>query len=293
MQDTETNSWNLWKEKVIQPFIDSQKGKELALKVKKARETTTVYPAANEIFNAFLFCPIDNIKIVLIGLDPYNKGNHAHGLSFSSKQMSTPPSLRVIFKELRRDLYSYMTDEDWKKFFPNNNLTNWARRGMLLLNRFLTVEKGDAKSHADYGWDTFQKDYVFKFLNEYDKPLVFVLWGKDAQELEPWINTDKHHIIKGAHPAADTYNPAQPKFYGCGHFSEINKFLTTYRKDDLNDLTLWIEKYFKEELFDDFKKTIQVNGIPYNFSSDNELIKAMKEGLKLSYDYGFDFTLIK
>jgi len=293
MQNTETNSWNLWKEKVIQPFIDSKEGKELALKVQKARETTTVYPAPNELFNAFLHCPIDNLKIVLVGNEPYNNGNHADGLAFSSKQLSAPTLLRVIFKELKRDLYPYMSDNDWNKFFPNNNLINWARRGILLLNKNLTVEKGNPKSHSNYGWNIFQKDYVLKFLNEYDKPLVFVLWGNDTLELEKWIDKEKHTVINNINPDMDINNPAQPKFYGCGHFSEINKFITTYRKDDSKDLTLWIEKYFKEELFEDFKNTIQTNGIPYNFSSDNDLIQAMKKNLNLSYDYGFDFTLIK
>lgn len=286
-------SFELWKEKVITPFLQSENGKEIAKKVTEERAKYKIFPSPSEIFNAFLYCPIDEIKIVIIGLDPYNTGNHAHGLSFSSKQSNTPPSLRIVFKELRRDLYSYMSDEQWKKFFPNNDLTTWAKRGVLLLNRYLTVREGEAKSHKDIGWDDFQENYVFKFLNEYDKSLVFVLWGNDAQEVKPWIKNTNHLVLTGAHPAADTYNPAQPKFAGCNHFSEINKFLASNRKNDTNDLTLWIEKYFKEELFDDFKKTIQVNGIPYNFSSDEELIKAMKEGLKLSYNYGFDFTLSK
>ena len=289
----EEKSWNDWKEKVINPFLQSESGKKLANRIKAARETSIVFPAPNEIFNAFLYCPIDNVKIVLIGLDPYNKGNHAHGLSFSSKQLSTPPSLRVIFKELRRDLYSYMTDEQWKQFFPNNNLTNWARRGVLLLNRYLTVKEGEAKSHATLGWNEFQKNHVFKFLNEYDKPLVFILWGNDAQELKPFITNEKHLVLTGAHPAADLYNPAQPKFAGCNHFSQTIKFLNENRSKDEGEITLDIEKYFKEEMFYDFKDIIQKDCYPYTFESDEELITSMKKGLRLSYNYGFDFTLTK
>jgi uracil-DNA glycosylase len=287
------DNWEQWKEKVITPFIDSEQGKNLIDRIKSARELEAIYPAPNEIFNAFLNCPIDNIKIVLIGLDPYNKGNHAHGLSFSSKQPNTPPSLRIIFKELRRDLYSYMTDEQWKRFFPHNNLTNWAKRGMLLLNRYLTVKEGEAKSHATYGWDDFQKNHVFSFLNNYDKPLVFILWGNDAQELEPWIQKDKHLILKGAHPAADLYNPAQPKFAGCNHFSKTIRFLKENRPEDKVSIDHNLEKYFNSELFEDFKKLIQSNCYPYNYNSDEQFVSDMIKGLNLSYNYGFDFTLTK
>lgn len=289
--DTQIN-FELWKEKVITPFLQSDIGKEIIKKVREDREKHKVFPEPSEIFDAFFFCPIDNIKIVLVGLDPYNTGNHAHGLSFSSKQLSTPPSLRIIFKELRRDLYSYMSDEQWKQFFPNNDLTNWAKRGILLLNRYLTVREGEAKSHKDFGWDDFQQNYVFKFLNEYDKPLVFILWGNDAQELKPWITNPKHLILTGYHPAADTYNPAQPKFAGCGHFSEATKFIVANRTDS-EEKIINIEKYFKKELFYDLKKDILSECSPYTFKTDEELVNSLKSALKIAYNYGFDFILTK
>lgn len=290
--DKQVNSWESWQTQIITPFLKTEIGERLKTRIEAARKSSVVFPPSENLFDAFYYCPIDNIKIVLIGLDPYNKGNHAHGLSFSSKQSTTPPSLRVIFKELRRDLYPYATDEQWKQFFPHNDLTNWAKRGILLLNKYLTVKEGEAKSHEKYGWSGLI-DKVFEFLNDYPKPIVFILWGNDAKELEPLIKNEKHLILKGTHPAADLYNPAEPKFAGCGHFSKAVEFLKENRPKDCLYIEHRLEKYFKTELFDDFKKLIQNDNYPYPYKSEQEFIDDLIKGLTLSHNYGFDFTLTK
>ena len=277
---------------LINEFVASPEGNIVKSKVADSRAKGKVYPEAKDLFNAYISTPIETVKIVILGLDPYNSENHAHGLSFSSLQGNTPESLKIIFKELRRDIYPHLNDAQWKRFFPNNNLTPWAKKGVLLINRYLTVDEGKPKSHKDFGWDIFTKK-VFDLLNKSEKPVVFMLWGNDAKECAEWITNPIHLKLEGAHPAADAYNPNNPKFYGCGHFREAIEFIKAKRPDESKGITLDIKNCFKNDMYETFLKEIKNDSYPFLFKDDHDAIENMRSALKLTYDYGFDFTLIK
>ncbi|MBW8348440.1 uracil-DNA glycosylase [Bacillus sp. IITD106] len=174
----------------------------------------TVYPDQNDIFNALHYTPYQNVKAVILGQDPYHGPGQAHGLSFSVKpEVRIPPSLRNIFKELKNDLGCDV---------PNNGyLVKWAEQGVLMLNTILTVRAGQAFSHRGKGWETFT-DKVITLLNERDKPVVFILWGRPAQEKIALINTEKHKIIQSPHPSPFA---ARKGFFGSCPFSKTNEFL--------------------------------------------------------------------
>lgn len=173
-----------------------------------------VFPKQEDLFNALHLTPYSQVKVVILGQDPYHGPNQAHGLSFSVKPgVETPPSLKNIFKELQTDLGCYI---------PNNgHLTNWAKQGVLLLNTVLTVRSGQAHSHRGKGWETFT-DQVIAKLNEREQPVIFILWGKPAQSKLKLINTKRHHIISSAHPSPLS---AYRGFFGSRPFSKVNEFL--------------------------------------------------------------------
>lgn len=174
----------------------------------------TIYPAKKDIFNAFTLTSYNNLKVVIIGQDPYHGPNQAHGLCFSVQQgVPTPPSLQNIYKELKQDLDFTIPD--------HGNLSYWAEQGVLLLNATLTVEAGLAGSHAKFGWQTFT-DRVIELLNQYPEPLVYLLWGSHAQKKGQIIDTKKHHILTCAHPSPLS---AHRGFMGCKHFSKANELL--------------------------------------------------------------------
>lgn len=173
-----------------------------------------IFPDMNNIFNALKMADYNDIKVVIIGQDPYHEEGQAHGLSFSvQKGIKTPPSLLNIYKELNSDLGCYI---------PNNGfLEKWARQGVLLLNNVLTVRKGQANSHKECGWETFT-DRVIIELNKREKPVVFMFWGACAKKKEILITNKNHYILKAAHPSPlSAYNG----FFGCKHFSKANEFL--------------------------------------------------------------------
>lgn len=178
-------------------------------------KTKTIYPEKNDIFNALHYTPYRETKVVILGQDPYHGPGQAHGLSFSVKPgINPPPSLQNIFKELREDMGCFM---------PNNGyLLKWAQQGVLMLNTVLTVRAGQANSHKGMGWEIFT-DRVISILNEREKPIVFILWGKNAQEKKDLINSSKHYIIESAHPSPFAANKG---FFGSKPFSRINKFLS-------------------------------------------------------------------
>lgn len=180
-------------------------------------ETETVYPAPSQWFTAFQLTPYENVKVVILGQDPYHGPNQAHGLAFSvPKGEKIPPSLRNIFKELEADM---------KIASPSHgNLESWARQGVLLLNTVLTVRAGQANSHRGMGWETFT-DAVIAHLNEREKPMAFLLWGNNAQQKEALITNPKHLILKAAHPSPLS---ASRGFFGCGHFSKTCRFLESH-----------------------------------------------------------------
>ncbi|RAP50682.1 MAG: uracil-DNA glycosylase [Methanosphaera sp. rholeuAM74] len=182
--------------------------------IKNEYETKTIYPPAQDIFNAFKLTPLDQIKVVILGQDPYHEENQAHGLAFSTpEQNPIPRSLSNIFKEIR-DEYGYE--------LPNNgSLVGWAKQGVFLLNTVLTVEEANANSHSDCGWQTFT-DNVIKEINKQDQPIVFMLWGKQAQKKEELLNNDKHLVLTTSHPSPFS---ARRGFMGCNHFRLANDFL--------------------------------------------------------------------
>ena len=174
----------------------------------------TIYPKVNEVYNAFRYTPFKDIKVVIIGQDPYHGENQAEGLSFSVKKgVQKPPSLVNIFKELHDDL-GYDIPQ-------NGSLVNWTKQGVLLLNAVLTVEKDKAASHKGRGWEIFT-DEVIKIINQKDTPVVFILWGSYARSKKELITNDKHFIIESAHPSPlSAYNG----FFGSRPFSKANNFL--------------------------------------------------------------------
>ncbi|MEK3888560.1 uracil-DNA glycosylase [Bacillus sp. FSL K6-3431] len=173
-----------------------------------------IYPEQKDIFNALEYTPYKNVKAVILGQDPYHGHGQAHGLSFSVKpDVKIPPSLRNIFKEMENDL----------GYTPPNNgyLTKWAEQGVLMLNTVLTVRAGEAHSHRGKGWETLT-DKVISLINEREQPVVFILWGRPAQEKIKLINTGKHKIIQSPHPSPFA---ARKGFFDSKPFSKTNEFL--------------------------------------------------------------------
>ena len=189
--------------------------KDLYQFVRKEYETHQVFPPAEDIFNAFHFTPLKNVKVLLLGQDPYHNVHQAHGLSFSvpTDQKEIPPSLQNIYKELQADLGCYI---------PNNGyLKKWADQGVLLLNTVLTVRAHAPASHQGHGWEQFT-DAIIRAVNEQDRPIVYMLWGKPAQSKIPMLTNPKHLILKAPHPSPLS---AYRGFFGCKHFSQANAFL--------------------------------------------------------------------
>lgn len=169
----------------------------------------------NNIFNALKYAAYEDVKVVILGQDPYHEPGQAHGLCFSVQEgTELPPSLKNIYKELYSDL-------GIKR--ESGCLTDWAEQGVLLLNAVLTVRKGEAFSHAKHGWETFT-DNVIKVLNEREKPIVFLLWGNPARAKKELITAPQHHILEAAHPSPLS---ASRGFFGCKHFSQANILLQT------------------------------------------------------------------
>lgn len=188
--------------------------KELYNFVKEEYSKTVVYPPADDIFNAFHFTPLSEVKVLILGQDPYHNVNQAHGLSFSVKPgEDIPPSLQNIYQELHDDLNCYI---------PNNGyLEKWAKEGVLLLNTVLTVRAHQANSHQGKGWEHFT-DAVINAVNQQDRPIVYMLWGKPAQAKASMLTNPKHLILKAPHPSPLS---AYRGFFGCKHFSQANEFL--------------------------------------------------------------------
>lgn len=183
----------------------------------------TIYPKGSQIFNAFNTTPLNQVKVVILGQDPYHGTGQAHGLSFSvQKGISFPPSLQNIFKELQRDIgNTYPTHGD---------LTCWAKQGVFLLNASLTVRAGEPMSHAQIGWATFT-DAVIKAISTHCSKVVFMLWGKFAQEKQKLIDVSKHLLLKAPHPSPLS---AHQGFLGCGHFSTCNQYLVKHGVDPID-----------------------------------------------------------
>ena len=183
-----------------------------------------IYTPEGLIFNAFNKTSFKNLKIVIIGQDPYHNPGQAHGLSFSVPTgIKPPPSLVNIFKEIKKDLSIEMPE-------GYGNLTKWAEQGVLLLNAILTVNANEPASHSKFGWMNFTDTVINKISNE-KKGIVFLLWGKFAQEKQPLIDETKHFVLKAAHPSPFS---ADKGFFGCKHFSKINEILKEQKKEPVD-----------------------------------------------------------
>ena len=182
--------------------------------VKREYSTYQVFPPADDIFNAFHLTPLSEVKVVILGQDPYHNINQAHGLCFSVQPtVEIPPSLENIYKELHDDLGCKI---------PNNGyLVKWAKQGVLLLNTVLTVRAHQANSHQNIGWEQFT-DAVIEILDQQDRPMVFLLWGKPAQRKKTMLHNPNHLILEAPHPSPLS---AYRGFFGCRHFSKTNQFL--------------------------------------------------------------------
>ena len=198
----------------LKPEINQPYFKLLAQFVQEERAKNTIFPPENEIFTAFKLTPFNQVKVVILGQDPYHNYNQAHGLSFSVKKgVNLPPSLRNIFLELKDDLGIPISKD--------GDLSYWATQGVLMLNAVLTVRSHEANSHKDKGWERFT-DAVIKIISENRPHVVFVLWGAYAQKKASLIDHNKHTIIKSVHPSPFS---AHKGFFGSKPFSQINSAL--------------------------------------------------------------------
>ncbi|AVH31217.1 uracil-DNA glycosylase [Vibrio fluvialis] len=183
-----------------------------------------IFPPAKDVFNAFRFTEFNQVKVVILGQDPYHGPNQAHGLCFSVQPgIKTPPSLVNMYKELAQDIPGFQ--------IPNHGyLKSWAEQGVLLLNTVLTVEQGQAHSHANTGWETFT-DRVIDALNQNGQGIVFLLWGSHAQKKGRMIDRQRHHVLMAPHPSPLS---AHRGFLGCRHFSQTNQLLEQQGKAPIN-----------------------------------------------------------
>ncbi|EEM08492.1 uracil-DNA glycosylase [Bacillus pseudomycoides] len=206
------NDW----EPLLAPESEKPYYQKLRQFLKEEYSTHVIYPKANDIFNALHYTSYKDTKVVILGQDPYHGPDQAHGLSFSVQPgVKTPPSLQNMYKELHADLGCEI---------PNNGyLVKWAEQGVLLLNAVLTVRQGEANSHKGKGWEHFT-DRVIELLNEREKPLIFILWGRHAQAKKKLITNSNHHIIESVHPSPLS---ARRGFFGSKPFSKVNDLLSS------------------------------------------------------------------
>lgn len=204
-------NWNL--------IFGSEFKKEYFIKlgdfVKQEYSSKTIYPSKKDVFNSFKLCDFNDVKVVILGQDPYHQPNQAFGLAFAvQKGIPLPPSLKNIYKELQNDLKIDVSNRD-------GDLSSWAKQGVLLLNAILTVEHGKPLSHKDKGWEIFTGN-IISHLNNDDRPKVFVLWGNPARERKRFITNPRHLIIESPHPSPLS---AWNGFFGSKPFSRCNNFL--------------------------------------------------------------------
>ena len=201
-------------DKVLKSETEKEYFKKLMDFVETEYASKTVYPPKECIFNAFKYTDYDDVKVLLLGQDPYHEKGQAHGLAFSvNVGVPAPPSLVNMFTELKNDLGCYIPD--------NGCLEKWANQGVMLLNTVLTVEEGKANSHKKSGWTTFT-DSVISALNSREKPVIFLLWGGNAKEKLKFITNPAHFVLSTVHPSPLS---AYGGFFGCKHFSKTNKIL--------------------------------------------------------------------
>lgn len=211
-----------WKE-VLKEEFEKDYFVNLTSFVRQEYKEKTIYPKASNVFNAFNLCPFNEVKVVILGQDPYHEPNQAHGLCFSVLEPTpSPPSLKNIFKEINLDLGIEPLE--------SGDLTRWASQGVLLLNATLTVEAHKAGSHQGKGWEEFTDRVIFNLANR-KSGLVFLLWGSYAQKKGEFIDQTKHLVLKSVHPSPLS---AHRGFFGNHHFSQTNSYLTQQGKQPIN-----------------------------------------------------------
>jgi len=211
-----------WKE-VIEQEKQKDYFKQLKAYLDKRYEETIIYPKKENIFKAFALTKYDNLKVVILGQDPYHNPYQAQGLAFSTpKNISNPPSMQNILKEIYNDLQK-------ESICLDGDLTPWAVQGVLLLNVILTVEKNKPKSHANIGWEIFSNN-IIKYINENFDNIIFLLWGAPAIAKSKLIDKNRHFILTAPHPSPLS---AYRGFFGCKHFSKTNKFLKQLGKKEI------------------------------------------------------------
>ncbi|MBW3491555.1 MULTISPECIES: uracil-DNA glycosylase [Bacillus] len=219
MENILQNDWG----PLLGPEFEKEYYQNLANFLKEEYEEHVIYPKKEDIFNALEYTSYENTKVVILGQDPYHGPNQAHGLSFSVQPgIKTPPSLLNMYKELR-DEYGYE--------IPNNGyLVKWAEQGVLLLNTVLTVRQGEANSHKGKGWEHFT-DRVIELLNEREKPVVFILWGRHAQAKKKLITNTNHYIVESVHPSPLS---ARRGFFGSKPYSKVNEILSNMDEKEID-----------------------------------------------------------
>ncbi|MCF4097673.1 uracil-DNA glycosylase [Maritalea mediterranea] len=212
-----------WKAALADEFTSSYMQQLKQFLLDRKAQNAVIFPAGSNYFRALDLTPLDNVKVVILGQDPYHGPGQAHGLSFSVRPgVRIPPSLINIYKEIERDLGIAPARHGF--------LEDWAKQGVLLLNSVLTVEQGQAGAHQGKGWEQFT-DAVIRQVNEQDKPSVFMLWGSYAQKKASFIDRNRHLVLKAPHPSPLS---AHRGFLGCGHFSKANAFLADQGSQPIN-----------------------------------------------------------
>lgn len=213
------NDWD----QVLHGEFDKPYYKKLRTFLKREYAEETIYPKMDDLWSAFKSTSFENVKVIIIGQDPYHGKGQAHGLSFSVQEgVRTPPSLRNMFKELADDIGCSIPED--------GTLLGWANQGVLLLNTVLTVREGQAHSHKGQGWEQFT-DEVIRKLSEREEPVVFILWGRPAQEKKKLIDTNKHAIVESFHPSPLS---ASRGFFGSRPYSKVNTVLTNWNKKPID-----------------------------------------------------------
>lgn len=216
------------------PFLEDEFQKDYMKKIKKflvdcSKNNQTIYPHPKDIFKSLELTSYENVKVVILGQDPYHGPNQAHGLAFSVQDsVPIPPSLKNIFKELIEDL-ELEKRLPRQQYYGPGDLTNWAKQGVLLLNTCLTVFPGKPGSHSNLGWQEFT-DSVIRAVDTKDR-IVFILWGSYAQKKKELLSNDKNLILEAPHPSPLS---AHRGFFGCKHFSKTNQFLNKYKIKDID-----------------------------------------------------------
>lgn len=281
---------------ILSPIISSPEIVALREKIKKARETATIFPAANETFEAFGAFKYDDLKIVILGPEPYNTPGLAHGLSFSSKQNVQTEETLTLFQEIHRDIFSAYKFEEC---FKNNNLFSWAAQGILLLNVSYTVESNKKLSHQNWGWEYFTTKILEK-LNDYHEPIVFILMSSIAhpygsiltnatEHPEQRLNTDigkiKHLLIKTTYPNEKN----KMNFIGCGAFGKALQFLSRERANSSTTVNL-IDPDIFNTIWEKIKQEYRKEKIPLIHGPFQEKVNIfeesdMKKQIKFLYPY--------